>query len=246
MAELRYFTQSGRQQWAAWIESLRTDPAATFPTELLTNPDHTLRAPGAATVSPAVFNTKFDLAAALAPGVNQVQAARLPADRWPGLWDWLSAFYFDSVCPAGSNGKRELRQQARYVLETDYKRRYRHRIFGPVDLYSRLGPACRLLIHGSPSSLTDWEEQTASRYQISSNPGIAEALYRLYWDSEKETPKRGAAPNERKPGTLRRFSDLIQQLDRTYDLISVGADAILDLLPKEFSRFKAPPAPGSA
>jgi hypothetical protein len=124
-------------------------------------------------------------------------------------------------------------------MSTEYNRRYRHRIFGPVDLYSRFGAAARLQLHGSPDTVSDWEEQTASRYQISSNRGIADALYRLYWDENKNSPKRGAAPNRRVPGTLRRFSDLVQQLDRTYDLISVDAQAILDLLPTEFDHFKA-------
>jgi hypothetical protein len=94
-----------------------------------------------------------------------------------------------------------------------------------------------LLIHGDPASLTDWEEQTASRYQVSGNVGIAEALFRLYWDDQKQAPKRGAAPNSKKPGTLRRFGDLVQQFDRTFDLLSIGADSIIELLPKEFARF---------
>lgn len=239
MSELRYFNPKGREQWGAWLDNLTNDPASPFPDGLLTNPDYTLRAPGTATVEPQVFATKFALAETLAPIIASVHEARLGSDRWPGLWDWLAAFYFDSICPKDASGQRDLRQRARYFLEADYKRRYRHRIFGPVDLYSRLGPSCRLLINGVPASLTDWEEQTASRYQISSNRGIADALYRLYWDSEKAAPKRGAAPNARKPGTLRRFSDLMQQLDRTYDLLSVNADAILGLLPKEFARFKA-------
>lgn len=238
MPELRYFNAKGREQWASWLESLKTDSSQPFPDGLLTNPDYTHRTPGSVIIEQRTLETKFELAEALAPIIASVREARLPADRWSGLWDWLAAFYFDSICPAKADGKRILREQARYVLGTDYKRRYRHRIFGPVGLLTRLGSSSRLLIHGDPSSLTDWEEQTASRYQISSNRGIADALFHLYWDKDKLAPKRGAAPNSRKPGTLRRFSDLVQQLDRTYDLISVEAHAILRLLPKEFGRFQ--------
>jgi hypothetical protein len=238
MPELRYFNGSGRQEWSAWLESLRADSAKPFPDHLLTNPDVSLRAPGSVMVEERSFASKFEMAEALASVITALRDQRLPADRWPGLWDWLAAFYFDSICPLKADGKRTLREQARYLLSTDYKRRYRHRIFGPLDLFTRLGPSCRLLIHGDPSSLTDWEEQTASRYQISSNRGIADALFQLYWDNDRLAPKRGAASNSRKPGTLRRFSDLVQQLDRTYDLISVETPAILDLLPKEFARFR--------
>jgi len=239
MAELRYFTEDGRARWNEWLGSLTIDSSLPFPDGLLTNPDFTRRAPSSATVQVGTFESKFELAKSLAPVIASVRDERLPADRWPGLWDWLAAYYFNAICPTMATGKRALREHARYFLASDYKRRYRHRIFGPIDLYSRLGVSSRLLIHGEPATVSDWEEQTASRYQISSNQGIADALYRLYWDETKGAPKRGAAPNKRTPGTLRRFSDLVQQLDRTYDLVSVEADAILDLLPKEFTRFRS-------
>jgi hypothetical protein len=238
MSELRYFTVEGRTRWNQWLDELRLDSTLALPAGLLTNPDFSCRAPTALSVDQQLFASKFEMAERLAPVIASVREARLPGDRWPGLWDWLAAFYFDSLCPLVPAGHRELREQARYSFSADYKRRYRHRIFGPIDLYLRLGSYSRVLIHGAPSSLTDWEEQTASRYQISSNRGIAEALYLLYWDEDRNAPKRGAAPNARKPGTLRRFSDLVQQLGRTYDLMSVDATAILALLPSEFKAFK--------
>ncbi len=238
MPELRYFNEAGRGQWRQWLEELKNDSAKAFPAELLTNPDCTRRAPGGATVEARVFATKFELAETLAPAIAAVRAARLPADYWPGLWDWLAAFYFDSICPPQPNGRRKLNDLVRYNFNPVWNRRYRHRVFGPVELFSRLGTNSRLLIHGEPASLTDWEEQTASRYQISGSIGIAEALFRLYWDHAKQAPKKGAAPNSKKPGTLRRFGDLVQQFDRTFDLLSIGSDAILDLLPKEFAPFR--------
>ncbi len=238
MAEIRYFTQGGREQWGSWLQELKSEPSLPFPDGLLTNPDFTRRAHARAAVEPHIFTSKFEFAEALAPSVMTIREARLPADYWPGLWDWLAAFHFDSICPAGVGGKRKLNDPVRYSLSSAWNRKYRHRVFGPVELYSRLGNSSRLLIHGEPASLTDWEEQTASRYQISGNKGIADALYRLYWDHSKNAPKRGAAPNSKKPGTLRRFGDLVQQFDRTFDLLSIGSDSILDLLPKEFSKFK--------
>ncbi len=239
MSELRYFNESGRTQWREWLEALKVDHAKPFPAELLTNPDSTRRAPGDASVEARVFTSKFELAETLAPAIAAVRATRLPADHWPGLWDWLATFYFDSICPVGTGGSRDLKDQIRYRFSPAWNRKYRHRIFGPVDLYSRLGLPARLLIHGEPASLSDWEEQTASRHQISGNRGIAEALDRLYWDTVRHAPKKGAAHNTMKPGTLRRFGALMQQFDRTFDLLTIGADAIIELLPrKEFSRFR--------
>lgn len=89
MSELRYFTQAGRDQWSAWLETLKADPAQPFPDGLLTNPDCTRRAHGNAAVDPCVFTSKFSLAETLAPAIAALRDARLPSDYWPGLWDWL-------------------------------------------------------------------------------------------------------------------------------------------------------------
>jgi hypothetical protein len=237
MSEIRYFNDAGREQWRQWIEDVKGQSDKPFPVALLTNGDCTRRAPGGSEIGNRIFVTKFALAETLAPLVGKLRAARLPAVYWPGVWDWLAAAHFDSICPPLPNGARKLNDLVRYSFNPAWNRKYRHRIFGPVDLYSRLGNYSRLLIHGEPSSLTDWEEQTASRYQISGNVGVAEALFRLYWDDKKQAPKRGAAPNKKTPGTLRRFGDLVQQFDRTFDLLSINAEAILDLLPKEFAPF---------
>lgn len=242
MSELRYFTPRGREHWSDWLTIAKDDQSIALPNGLLENPDCTRLAPGGASIETRVFTSKFTFAEALSPALTKVREARLPSDQWPGVWDWLALFYFDSICPRGANGKRKLKDPARYSYNPAWNRRYRHRVFGPAGLYMRLGDSSRLLIHGDATSLTDWEEQTASRYQIGGNKGIADALFRLYWDPAKQAPKRGAAPNSKKPGTLRRFGDLILQLDRTFDLMSISSTAILDLLPREFSKFREPEA----
>ncbi len=238
MAEIRYFNNQGRLRWVEWLAALREQPSLQFPEGLLTDTGLSSRAPGGGEVIPRVFQTKLELAQTLAPVVAKVRSARLASDRWPGVWDWLAAFYFDSICPLLADGTRKVKAQPHYTLVDDWRRKYRHRIFCPVGLYERLGASARILIHGAPSVHTDWEEQAASRYAIASNAGVAEALFTLYWDNERNAPKPGAAPNKMKPGTLRRFSVLVLQLDRTHDLLSIGADGILSLLPREFDDFR--------
>lgn len=238
MPEIRYFTESGRSRWLQWLEEMRADPAKGFPDALLADPIYTRRISEKVFLPDVGFSTKYSMAQTLAPAVQLVRESKLPEAAWPGLWDWLAAYYFNSICPCGPDGKRAPKDLIRYSLASAWNRRYRHRVYGPVDLFMRLGNSSKLLIYGDPSTLSDWEEQTASRYQISANRGIADALFRLYWDPVKEAPKKGAAPNNnKKEGTLRRFGIVMQQLDRTYDLLSIDAEAILQLLPKEFKKF---------
>lgn len=239
MVNARYFNQRGREKWTSLIQDLRSDPGLPFSSEILTDTTFSSAAPGGV-ILPEASNSKFDLACDLASKVAVIEEAGLQADRWPGLWDWLAAYYLDVICPVQGNGKRKIgKDLARYQYDSDFRRYYRHRIYGPVSKVRMLGDSAKILLHGSPDSLTDWEEQAAARVETSGNPGIAEALFKLYWDEEAAKPKRGAAPNSKKRGTLRRFGDIVKQLTLTYDLNAIKADDFLELLPAEFDRWKS-------
>jgi hypothetical protein len=82
----------------------------------------------------------------------------------------------------------------------------------------------------------DVVEQLASRQDLVRARGVMEATTRLYVD-EKQALKRGAASKD-KPATARRLANVLGQLDLTYDLQSLEADEVLDLLPEEFDLFK--------
>ena len=80
------------------------------------------------------------------------------------------------------------------------------------------------------------------RQEIGTNKSIIEAAKILYWDAEKKRPKRGSSPQEHKPGTLRRFVDVLQQFELTYDLYSINAEELITLLPNEFKSWSLPPS----
>ncbi|GAB4476624.1 MAG: hypothetical protein OHK0044_22590 [Burkholderiaceae bacterium] len=50
-------------------------------------------------------------------------------------------------------------------------------------------------------------------------------------------PKPGASAIDR-PGSVRRFVRVLQQLDLTYDIHGMSGKAIVDLLPPEFDVWK--------
>ncbi|MGJ8641317.1 MAG: hypothetical protein ACSHYA_18145 [Opitutaceae bacterium] len=237
MPKIRYFNAKGRDEWSKWLDKLREDNSLPFPIELLQRNDITNLAPGGPEL-PKHSDSKFELAMSLAEQIKIIEVAGLPIEHWAGLWDWLAASYFDLVCLKNADGTRQVKALALYRLDSDFRRSYRHRICGPVSRARQLGKHSKILLNGIPNTLTDWEEQAAARYETGGNPGIAEALCSLYWDDETERPKRGAAPNKKTPGTLRRFNDIIRQLALTYDLSAISAKCLLELLPNEFSKWK--------
>lgn len=237
MANIRYFNRKGRDEWANWLENIRRNPSLPLPEDLLLRSDLTKAAPGGE-ILPVAVDSKFELAASLAIPVGKVESKGLGIEHFPGLWDWLAAYYFDTLCPPKHDGTRSLNELARYRWDPDYRRKYRHRIYGPVSLVRQLGEHAKILLNGQPNTLTDWEEQAAARYETGGNPGIAEVLCMLYWDETTGRPKKGAAPNKKKPGTLRRFGDIMRQFALTYDLSAISAQGLLELLPKEFDKWK--------
>ncbi|MDA7615164.1 hypothetical protein N8574_01840 [Akkermansiaceae bacterium] len=237
MTELRLFKQKGREEWSKWLEKLRDQPNLSFPDHLLLDPTFTQAAPCAIKLlTPG--RTQYDLARKLATGVELIEKKGLLAKHWPGLWDWLAAYYFNDLCPLKSDGSRKVRALAHYRLDGDYRRSYRHLIYGPVSRFRSQGDCSKIFLSGPPSRFSDWAEQTASRQEIGGNAGIAEALCILYWDDEKQAPKRGAAPNRKVAGTLRRFVAIMKQLALNYDLNGVSAQGLIDLLPREFDGWK--------
>jgi len=155
------------------------------------------------------------------------------------LWTWLSAFYFDQVCPIENDGKRRVGQEARYILQNpkNYLTYYRHLLSGPARIYSELDEKGRIFLTGELSKRGDLIEQLQAYQNIALNKGIIEAADSLYWDENENKLKKGAG--SKGPGTPRRFVSIIGQFEFTYDLNSMQGQNILTLFPNEFQRWIA-------
>jgi len=80
--------------------------------------------------------------------------------------------------------------------------------------------------------------ELSCRQDLLANKGVIEAANSLYYDEKKEQLKRGSAVKTAKAGSLRRFIDVVQQLDLTYDLHSMTGEQVLRLLPSEFDDWR--------
>ncbi len=63
-----------------------------------------------------------------------------------------------------------------------------------------------------------------------------EAADELYWDKVKKRPKTNAS-NRKMMGNIRRLVAVIWQLELTYDVYTMSAEKILQLLPSEFQQW---------
>lgn len=236
---LSRFNEKGVNEFRTLLEAIRKGEVVSTPLGIIADTGLTEPLSSGDEVDVRVFENRHDMASHIDSVLSTGNGQDDMSDA--GLWAWLSAVYFDSVCPADARGQRSPGNDYRHIPSADWRHFYRHLIRGPVRIYRlfRERPeTAAIVLCQKPSSPGDYAEQLASRQERITNPAIIEAANRLYYDNGQQAPKRGAAPNWPKPGTLRRFGDLLNQLDLTYDLYSLSVSDLLQILPDEFAIYR--------
>ncbi len=235
--QLSRLNPQGIQEFDLELQRMRDGKVIVAPLDLLHDESCVEVIDTKTNVSATVFDTRKELAAHLNPILTGTSLKNDMADT--GLWAWLAAVFIDTVSPANAEGARNPRAGHRHIPSNDYRNYYRHLIRGAVRIHRlfeyNLEEAAIVLCQ-VPSKPGDFVEQLASRQERITNPAIIAAANRLYYDEKGNKPKSGMAPPWQKPGTLRRYITLLDQLDLTYDLYSMGVEEILAVLPDEFDK----------
>ena len=235
---LRRFNHRGIRQFEVLLESLRQGKSLETPLDFLNTDEASEIVPLADEFEVQLYDSRLELARFVDNLLTNAEIEDEMADI--GLWSWLGAVFLDSTCPADSEGIRKPGKDYRHIPSSNWREFYRHLIRGPVRilrLFEDSPDAAAIVLCQKPQSPGDFVEQLASRQERITNPAIIETANLLYFDSKTGKPKRGASPTWRKPGTLRRFGDVLDQLDLTYDLYSMSAEDLAGLLPDEFSTY---------
>ena len=236
--KLRRLNDRGIQQFKALIESLRQGSSVETPLEFIDSDETSECVARPVEFEAERCNTRLELATIVDNLLVRSKMSDAMEDI--GLWSWLSAVFVDSTCPADSKGIRKPGNDYRHIPSSGWRDFYRHLIRGPVRIFRLFKDnpdAASIVLCQNPQSPGDFVEQLASRQERITNPAIIATANRLYFDVKTGKPKRGASATWRKPGTLRRFGDVLDQLDLTYDLYSLSAEELAGLLPTEFSEY---------
>jgi hypothetical protein len=167
--------------------------------------------------------------------VSAAGLASADVRRDVGLWTWLALAWLDELGPI-----RPTTQPSRFVLEADdFRTYYRHLLSGPWGIFDahRDDPQrARALLCTATNAPGEVVEQIASKQDLVGSPSVMQAVTDLYVDPSTGVHKRGAAGVG--AGSARRLARVLQQLDLTWDVHAMSGKEIIDLLPKEFDRFR--------
>jgi hypothetical protein len=231
---VRSLNDRGLARFRSWIEAGATGDA---PFDLLHDPATSEPVPASGEVEQNHFANRYDLAVHTAKALERCDLQRLSFE--PGIWGWLSLFYFDLLCPRDLTGNRKVLAPHRYLFDPDFRTTYGHLIRAAVLAVLRHGPRAKVLLISPMGGIKDTRVLTelGSRQDLISNTSIVELASQFYFNPRRGTLRHGAA-SKRRSGCVQRFALVLQQLSLNYDLSGMGARQIADLLPAEFDQWK--------
>lgn len=233
---VRSLNEKGIKRFRDYLQEIRVGAFLQPPTDILINSVYSSGIDVDIEVENIIFKDKHEMARYFYDRLHMLSHSEVEQNA--GFWSWLALFYFDQLCPPSNSGKRSPGQDYRYILETGFRYYHRHLLLGPYNIYLIHGDSAPLLLSGTIDKSSKYFLELSSRQGLITNRGVIEAANLLYFDHKQKKPKRGAAVALRKPGTIRRFIDVIQQLDLTHDLYSMSGEEVIALLPSEFNKWK--------
>jgi hypothetical protein len=171
-----------------------------------------------------------------------LDSSSIPPETDKELWAWLSLYYFETIHKKNKKtNEYELGDINRWIPNfDDYKRYYRHLLLGPWNIYRQHNGDESIvagILAGEIHTGGDVFEQLASRQELVTSSPVQTVVTELYYDKEKKSLKRGSG--SKGPGTPRRLSAVLDQFKMTYDFYTIEPSYLINLLPKEFNRFKS-------
>ena len=231
--KLRRFRPDGIAEFRAFLNRLR-DGADESPEKLLKQETLTEVIVPETQIDPQPLATKGEAAHFLKDVLGHLERQTVRRDA--GLWTWLTAVFFDSVCPLRGE-RRRVKHDSYYIFEPNNSRyTYRHLLFISWRILLLAPVHNRLFLTTRLDVLDTVTAEVTKRLYLTRIPCIFEVLDRLYWDPDRQRVRKGMTSTKTRAGDLNhRLPTRIRELEKTYDLQSLNADQLLELLGEEFS-----------
>jgi hypothetical protein len=236
MTDLRRFNEAGLLAFQAFLDAVPSGAETDQLDQISADPAYTEVVEPFVTVERRNFDSRLELARYLDGQFDTAQLRPPPSDG--GLWSWLACFYFLEICPKSRDGRLVPGASARWISRSsDWRRYYRHLVAGPFGIYRahRDYPERALsLLCQHPGRPGELVEQLASRQQVVTNSAIVGTATRIFVDPATGRLRRNSSGKGK--GSPRRFVAILDQFDVTWDLSSLTAPELDNMLPAEFKQ----------
>lgn len=243
---LRRLTAEGIAEAQAFLTRLREQPDAdrTPSRELLFGPRYSrpFEAGAGITVERRAFRTRREAGAYLSPLLAPVRH-RITDDA--GVWSWLGMFYFPDIVRV-KDGQVLLHADTTslFLGERSAQRRYRHYLWSAWRLYEQHGESVAYVLDQPLTDSGDIAKAVLDYPRVFTSTGVIQLILQLYTDGQRT--KRGFSVRARanasakpRPGNVWHLIErALPQLELTYDVYGMGPDALLEVLPDAFRRWK--------
>ena len=239
MPTLRCLTESGIREFAANLQAMRKSalltPSAGPSTDLLHDTRFNQPFPlGNVEVEHQHFANRRQFAQYID---SRFQAAGITHDvDIPGMWEWLTLFYFNEVCKARPDSSYDVKNDfGRYIVRpSGGVRNHRHLLRDPYLVFCAY--------RGSPHSESDVVlnqplhepgdvvESICARERIRTSPAAMRVARMLFYDASNDQSN----PITRNEGGLRHYCKFVQNLPSEFDLTELSEQTLLAMLPDQF------------
>jgi len=188
-----------------------------------------------------IFSTRLDIGGYILQkfnlgGIRREKVIAEAQGRWANVWSWFAYIWMEQFVP-NRNGVYVVPAISRFIGSSDWRRFYRHFISTSYYVYSLHEEYnSKLFLKCPPSVHNEFIEQIGSRQWIITSKQLVELAHFLYWDRDKDIPKRGARGKGK--GTVRRFGKMVNQFLLTYDIHQMELQELVNLLPSEYDEWR--------
>ncbi len=244
--KIRRLTEEGLSMFSAWLADGQGDdpPSVLISGDIVTEPCFDEEVDES-----HQFTTRYDFGVYLVRILAGHSMNEIMDETFDAMWAWLSVVYFKQLRKKNKKSGR-FQSSEHFIVERRGIKgslAYRQAPRTCYELVQVHGEAARVCLARPIDTFGDIAEQLASRSYLARNRGFIGAAARLY--VRNDTIVRGAGsypikPSKRKEGDrkgyggVRRLEQRLSKLELTYDAASMTSDEIVDILPKEFSKFK--------
>lgn len=234
MTRARRLTPAGIRRAKAHLDALRADPLTRFdvPDEILFDRQFAVEFKDAPLVEHRPFGTRRDAAEYIQSFDPQIGPDFV--DDWP-FWSWLGLFHLSDILSARQMrvpsvdewivvdpaNSRSASMGARHYLRAGWRL---------ADVY---GERVAFLLNRDIVQHQIISQNVLDFQRHFNSVGIVDLIISLY--TRNDVQRRGFTAG---PGSIRHLQRVLDQLALTHDVYGMPAEALMEILPPEFDRWK--------